>query len=252
MNETPTLSTSGHPKSASSGSGLTTKDIILETGASIVQNFAPVQAICAHLNAFHVYASDTTRVVEANHYCTHLNADIRQCLIYDAPSKGARLIGVEYLISRELYDGLPQEERKLWHSHDYEVRSGMLIMPNPVVPNAVWEAAETAEMREIVGLYGKTFHFWQVDRGDELPLGMPQLMMSFTEDEQVTWDKIKDRDSRFGVDMSKKRQARKDIVEMTPHQDADSCWKLVGGDSVFGLRILCKEVKSYSVEAEKA
>ncbi|KFZ02226.1 hypothetical protein V500_00363 [Pseudogymnoascus sp. VKM F-4518 (FW-2643)] len=98
-------------------------------------------------------------------------------------------------------------------------------MPNPVVPNAVWEAAETAEMREIVGLYGKTFHFWQVDRGDKLPLGMPQLMMSFTEDEQVTWDKIKDRDSRFGVDMSKKRQARKDIIEMTPHQDADSCWK---------------------------
>lgn len=59
-------------------------------------------------------------------------------------------------------------------------------MPNPVVPNAVWEVAETAEMREIVGLYGKTFHFWQVDRGDELPLGMPQLMMSFTEDEQVS------------------------------------------------------------------
>lgn len=42
---------------------------------------------------------------------------------------------------------------------------------------------------------------------------------------QVTWDKIKDRDSRFGVDMSKKRQARMDIAEMTPHQDADSCWK---------------------------
>ncbi|OBT81614.1 hypothetical protein VE02_10207 [Pseudogymnoascus sp. 03VT05] len=232
MNETPTLNPSGHLKSASSGSTLTTKDIILETGASIVQNFAPVQAICAHLNAFHVYASDTTRVVEANHYCTHLNADIRQCLIYDAPSKGARLIGVEYLISRELYDGLPQEERKLWHSHDYEVgsiRSNICEeeswADDQVVPNVVWEAAETAEMREIVGLYGKTFHFWQVDRGDELPLGMPQLMMSFTEDDQVTWDKIKDRDSRFGVDMSKKRQARKDIVEMTPHQDADSCWK---------------------------
>lgn len=60
-------------------------------------------------------------------------------------------------------------------------------MPNPVVPNAVWEVAETAEMQEIVGLYGKTFHFWQVDRGDELPLGMPQLMMSFTEDEQVSF-----------------------------------------------------------------
>lgn len=61
----------------------------------------------------------------------------------------------------------------------------MLIMPNPLVPEGVWEIAETAEMRELVGSYGKTFHFWQVDRGDELPLGMPELMMSFTKDDQV-------------------------------------------------------------------
>jgi hypothetical protein len=61
----------------------------------------------------------------------------------------------------------------------------MLIMPNPNVPGALWEIAETAEMKEIVGLYGKTYHFWQVDRGDALPLGKPELMMSFTKDEQV-------------------------------------------------------------------
>jgi hypothetical protein len=30
-------------------------------------------------------------------------------------------------------------------------------MPNPTVPNAVWGVAETAEMREVVGLYGKTY-----------------------------------------------------------------------------------------------
>jgi hypothetical protein len=34
---------------------------------------------------------------------------------------GARLIGIEYIISRRLYKGLPQEERKYWHSHQYEV-----------------------------------------------------------------------------------------------------------------------------------
>lgn len=62
----------------------------------------------------------------------------------------------------------------------------MLIMPNPSMPNAVWEIAETEEMKEIVGLYGKTYHFWQVDRGDALPLGKPELMMSLTRDEQVS------------------------------------------------------------------
>lgn len=49
------------------------KNKALETAASLTQDFAPVKQICAHLNAFHVYASDTSRSVEANHYCTHVN-----------------------------------------------------------------------------------------------------------------------------------------------------------------------------------
>jgi Protein of unknown function (DUF1264) len=60
-------------------------------------------------------------------------------------------------------------------------------MPNPNLPNAVWEIPETEEMKEVVGLYGKTYHFWQVDRGDTLPLGKPELM-SFTKDEQVSFE----------------------------------------------------------------
>ena len=54
------------PKSGAAGNTL------LETGVSMVQNFAPVKQICAHLNTFHVYASDPTRCVESNHYCIHL------------------------------------------------------------------------------------------------------------------------------------------------------------------------------------
>lgn len=54
------------------GDPRTTKSRVLETGASMIQDFTPVKQICAHLNAFHVYANDSTRCVEANHYCTHL------------------------------------------------------------------------------------------------------------------------------------------------------------------------------------
>ena len=35
------------------------------------------------------------------------------------------------------------------------------------------------------GIYGKTWHTWQVDRGDKLPLGILQLMMALTEDGQL-------------------------------------------------------------------
>ena len=60
----------------------------------------------------------------------------------------------------------------------------MLIMPNPNIPNAIWDIAETEELN--IGLYGKKYHFWQVDKDDTLPLGKPELMMSFTKDEQVS------------------------------------------------------------------
>lgn len=60
------------------GDPRTTKSRVLETGASMVQDFTPVKQICAHLNAFHVYANDPTRCVEANHYCTHLTEGTSQ------------------------------------------------------------------------------------------------------------------------------------------------------------------------------
>ena len=58
------------------------------------------------------------------------------------------------------------------HSHEFEVKSGMLILPKPAaISSEEWEKAEVEAMNEVVGLYGKTWHFWQVDKGDKLPLG---------------------------------------------------------------------------------
>jgi hypothetical protein len=47
----------------------------------------------------------------------------------------ARLIGVEYIISEKLFDTLSDEEKRLWHSHDYEVKGGILFMPG--VPKVI-------------------------------------------------------------------------------------------------------------------
>jgi hypothetical protein len=59
------------------------------------------------------------------------------------------------------------------HSHEFEVKSGMLVFPKPDGwDTEEWEKAELAAMKEVVGLYGKTWHFWQTDLGHEVPLGM--------------------------------------------------------------------------------
>lgn len=148
-------------------------------------------------------------------------ADVRQCLIYDSPDKNARLLGVEYMISAKLYKTLEASERKLWHSHVFEVKSGMLIMPGPNgVPTSGWEVAETKEMEDVIGLYGKTYHFWQVDRGDKLPLGGPELMMSFTKAEQCPGfeELVGERDSRFKIDHKQKAEKRAYIEEPSVHE----------------------------------
>lgn len=214
------------------GEPLSTESKVLETGASMTQDVRPVKSICAHLNAFHVYANDTGRFLETNHYCAHLNEDVRQCILYDSPEANARLIGIEYMITPKLYNELPSEERRLWHSHVFEVKSGMLIMPqpNPLVPSAAWEAAETKEMESVVELYGKVYHLWQTDKDHKVPLGEPQLMTSFTQADQMPqFDRlVGDRDGRFGADFNKKRELRKHIQEPQVHPDADAAWKQGG------------------------
>ncbi|KAF2259295.1 DUF1264-domain-containing protein [Lojkania enalia] len=206
-----------------------TTNKVLETGASVVQNFAPVQRICAHLNAFHAYADEPNRpAVEANHYCSHLNDEVRQCILYDSPEQPARIIGIEYMITPRLYETLDAEEQIFWHSHVFEVKSGMLIMPKPAtVPHAAWEVAENKEMEQVVTLYGKVYHLWQTDRGDKLPVGPPKLMMSYTAADQMPGGfeaVVGDRDKRFGSDWKRKKEIRSYIEEPKVHQNADATW----------------------------
>lgn len=128
---------------------------------------------------FHFYATDMSRQVEAHHFCSHQNEEMRQCLIYDSPESGAHLIGLEYIISENLFLTLPDNEKLLWHTHEYEVKSGISFMPG--VPGAV----QRRDLEKVCKTYGKTFHFWQVDKGDTLPLGLPQVMYAFTRDGQL-------------------------------------------------------------------
>ncbi|KAK9289102.1 hypothetical protein L1049_017574 [Liquidambar formosana] len=143
-----------------------------------------------------------TRQVEAHHFCGHQNEEMRQCLIYDSPDADARLIGLEYMVSENLFLTLPDEEKPLWHSHEYEVKSGVLFMPG--VPGAV----QRQDLEKVCKTYGKVFHFWQADKGDNLPLGLPQVMMALTRDGQLYENLAKDVEKRFGISIQKERENR--------------------------------------------
>jgi hypothetical protein len=199
QNTAPAVHEPGQPRS--------TETRVLEAGAMVMQDKTPIDQVHMYLCGFHFYNGDMTRQVEAHHYCTQSNEDFAQCLIYSGNGKDAKLIGIEYIISRKLFDTLSEDERALWHSHDYEVKSGELTAPG--IP----EAAEHEMMEKFVSTYGKTIHTWQIDRGDTLPLGTPQVMMGFTADGQIKAALVEDRDRRFGISTQEKRTNRSDIPE---------------------------------------
>ncbi|KAI3975451.1 hypothetical protein MKX01_028018 [Papaver californicum] len=41
------------------------------------------------------------------------------------------------------------------------------------------------DLDKVAKTYGKTIHFWQVDKGDAFPLGLSQIMMALIRDDQL-------------------------------------------------------------------
>lgn len=189
---------------------------VLEAGADALQAKPPIAALNAYLDGFHFYNGNMRGQMEAHHYCAILNDELIQCVIYDGNVKNAKLMGVEYIVSARLYQGLPAAEQSLWHSHVHEVKSGQLIAPGiPAV-------AEKALMQKLIGTYGKTWHTWHTDLHKSLPLGVPQLMMGFTNDGQADPAMVAARDRHFKVDSADKRRQRADIATPAIMPGADA------------------------------
>lgn len=207
----------------SPGGDKTAKTGTLETGAAMLQGKEPLSALNVYMDGFHFYSGNMKGQMEAHHYCSVVNEDLNQCIIYDGNGKDAKIMGVEYIVSKKLFEMLPAEEKKLWHSHVYEVKSGMLVAPG--IP----EVAEHEFMEKMIGTYGKTWHTWHTDQQRTLPTGHPLLMMGFTEDGQANPHMSADRDKRFDISSAEKKKNRADIQAPPIDPGADS-WKK--GDTV--------------------
>jgi hypothetical protein len=189
----------------SPGSEKTTKDKLLNTGADLLQSKTPLSKFNTYLDGFHFYNGNMNAQMEAHHYVNQLNEDLYQAVIFDGNGKDAKLMGVEYIITPKLFKNLSAEEKKLWHSHQYEVKSGTLIAPG--IP----DVAEHELMEKLVSTYGKTIHTWHTDQQRTLPIGAPMVMMGSTKDGQIKQELIRARDERFKVSTEQIKKKRADI-----------------------------------------
>ena len=181
------------------------KSQVLDAGADLIQSAGPLKKMNAYLDGFHFYNGNIDAQMEAHHYVSQLNEDVYQAVIFDGNGEDAKLMGVEYIITERLFKTLDEEEKKLWHSHHYEVKSGTLIAPG--LP----DVAERELMEKLVSTYGKTIHTWHTDQEFQLPVGSPMIMMGFTRDGQLDPELLRDRDARFDVSTPEKKKQREDI-----------------------------------------
>jgi hypothetical protein len=211
------------PNVTSPGAEKQTSTKVLEAGADLLQDKPPLEQLNTYLDGFHFYNGARDSQMEAHHYCSMLNEEVTQCVIFDGNIKESHLMGVEYIISARLFAQLPEAEKAYWHSHAHEVTSGQLIAP------AVPEPAEHALMSKLANTYGKTWHTWHTDKDKSLPLGVPQLMMGFTADGQADPAMVKARDQRMGLDSVAERESRKDIKPqpVLPGADAWTTGKVI-------------------------
>jgi hypothetical protein len=197
----------GRPESA--------RTLLLESGAATLQPKPPLDALNAYLDGFHFYNGEPRAQMEAHHYCSILNEDVIQCVIFDGNTKTAKIMGIEYIVDERLFASLPDSEKAMWHSHGYEVSSGQLVAPGIPAP------AEHALMERLAHTYGKTWHTWHTDQDKRLPLGVPQLMMGFTADGQSDKAMLNQRNERLRLDGAAIKAQRADIQTPTPDPKAN-------------------------------
>jgi hypothetical protein len=201
----------------------------LETGAAVMQDLTPVKKIAVYLVGFHPMKDDPSVQMEAHHYCNQVNEDFAQCVLFDGNTEKANLHGLEYIISEKLFETLPQEERKYWHPHNYEILSGQLVGPG--LP----DVAEKELMRRKMNSYGKTWHVWNTGvhgkPGDTLPLGDPHLAWSFNRDGEAAPGLVQRRDTNMGIDSGAKRRDRADLSSLARPQEGVDALKAAFPDA---------------------
>ncbi|KNB54288.1 outer membrane or secreted lipoprotein [Streptomyces caatingaensis] len=190
---------------------------VLEQGAKLLQSATPLKGFDVYVVGFHCAKGEPDFQMEAHHYCRVVNDDLLQCVLFDGNTGDANLIGVEYIVSGRLFDGLPDGEKPYWHPHNYELLSGQLAAPGLPAP------AEKAFLELLVNSYGKTWHTWHTNGhggqpGMDLPRGEPKLMWSFNRDGECDDTLRRDRDRAMGLDTDAKRADRRSFLDLVRPQ----------------------------------
>lgn len=114
--------------------------------------------------------NETNLNVIVHHHCKVYDDLTASCLLFPTGmSDQDKPYGIELVIPADLYDTLPDEEKKYWHYHLTELPKVHATTPDLT-------SDEAAKVSPVLNeTYGKVVYFWQL--GDELPIGQPKAII---------------------------------------------------------------------------
>lgn len=131
------------------------------------QVMGPLAEYTTYLVATHFLRGES---YETHHYFKPLREGVLQGLVFRRSEGGAPLIEVEWAISQEVFDRLPDWQKDYWHPLAPAVDAGRIRLPGLAA------AEEQGMLRTIRGLYAQTINLAGIE-GGELPLGLEGVAM---------------------------------------------------------------------------
>lgn len=126
----------------------------------------PIAEYSTYLVATH-YLRDQS--YETHHYFKQLRDGVLQGLVFRQATAGTPLIEVEWAISGEVFDRLPDWQKEFWHPLAPAVDAGRIRLPGLAA------AQEQEMLRTIRGLYAQTINLAGIE--GELPVGLEGVAM---------------------------------------------------------------------------
>lgn len=131
-----------------------------------VANRGPLTGFDTHIVATHYLRGEA---YETHHYFKPLRDGVLQGLVFRETSVGAPLIEVEWAISGEIFEALPEWQRAFWHPLAPAVEAGRVRLPG------LDASAEEEMLAAVRGLYAQTMNLAGLQ--DELPVGLEGVAM---------------------------------------------------------------------------
>ena len=125
----------------------------------------PQNGFDLHVDAKHYVKAERVAV---HHWCKTIDEKLIECLLFDSDNKNANLVGIETIVTNNIWATFTEEQQIEWHDHATEIVEAEAVLPD--TPEE--EAVKIVDF--LKGTHGRVIYIWNFPE-DEWPITKPFL-----------------------------------------------------------------------------